>query len=366
MSNRKEKIILHGAFQNENFGDTLLLSIFSKKVKELDAGLQILGSNVSSHAASFCGIEKASFFDKVNPRNPFIYCGGGYFGERKHKKNKWGVNLLLRHLWVGVLSAALKRKYAILATGFGSLSLLWYRLPAIYVVNKASRVCFRDAESVDFYNDYSGMREVDLVADAVLSLEKSELYDAVGVERSDLKEFSGDNQRRLVIHLPGTANDQFQRKMIASSANKVLQKFPALKVVAISDNSFNKEQDFFSWLNVKDVECKPFTGPKRLLEEIDESDYVITTKLHVGICAAVLEKRVLSFASHPKTKRFYDQIGRRELHREIHSVNSLQLERSLEMFLSDDVLPAKIPSKVKSMASETWEVLEEFIDNSKA
>jgi hypothetical protein len=38
-------------------------------------------------------------------------------------------------------------------------------------------------------------------------------------------------------------------------------------------------------------------------------DCVVTTKLHVGIVSTSYEKYIVSCPSHPKTSRFYNQVG---------------------------------------------------------
>ena len=88
------------------------------------------------------------------------------------------------------------------------------------------------------------------------------------------------------------------------------------KTILISDNRgsyyssprYNNVLERFNKKGI-DYEIIAYPGVDELIDLINKSTFVITTKLHVGITAAALNKRVFSIYKHPKTKRFHRQIG---------------------------------------------------------
>lgn len=356
-----QKIIVHGAFQNENFGDLLILKIFIDKILTVSPGSIVLGSNVGDQAVKETGIERASFFDIINPAIPVIFCGGGYFGERDKRVGVWAVNLIIRHLRIGLISRLVGRKYAVLATGFGPLSKAWYRSPTMFFLKKAALIRFRDVESLNYYSTYGGAN-AKLAADCVLSTTRSELYGFAGVSR----EANGTKtQKVLVIHIPGGLADKAERLKLAGYVSNIVkqEQFSGdLCIKLLSDNGLGKSPDFFSWFPGVKCEVYPYASLAEVVSILDSSDYIITTKLHVGICGAVLGKSVLSYAAHQKTKRFYTQIGRPELCVEMYK-NGVTVDdcSRIERLLTGDVSRVMIPEDVLSSAKETWDSLGEFL-----
>lgn len=88
------------------------------------------------------------------------------------------------------------------------------------------------------------------------------------------------------------------------------------KTILVSDNrgSYYSHPQYdivLERFNKKKInyEIIAYPGVENLIDLINKSTFVITTKLHVGITAAALNKRVFSIYKHPKTKRFHRQIG---------------------------------------------------------
>lgn len=121
--------------------------------------------------------------------------------------------------------------------------------------------------------------------------------------------------KRVLLHIDSEAPGNVR---VISKIIPVLKKFLKTNteyVVALSPDQYSRSQkealdQVARSINTNNIEIYPYDDPFKLCMIIQNSDLVITTKLHVGIIAAKLGRSVVSFSSYTeKIKRFYSQIG---------------------------------------------------------
>ncbi|PKR89658.1 hypothetical protein CXZ10_09870 [Pleomorphomonas diazotrophica] len=307
----KLRVRLHGAFEVENFGDILLAKIFANWVQE--AGGIPVGTSVPAYLQSELDLATSTKADVAG----VIMIGGGYLGEPPRSLvGRWFWGEKLRHRHLAVMRAAKQAglPYCITGVGFGPITNLLARREAVQLMSNATSVTFRDNESMDYASKY-GFGQGSLSADAALSLRDLPLSLQATQERDRIA--PKDGRRLVLVQLDRsllTREGQFLERQLSRQLAR-----DDLKVVGISDQRgtevsnghkvcFEKVQS-----KLRDAEFLPYDGVEKLIGRISAADLVITSKLHLGIVATALGKRVISFPTHSKTQRFYRQIGRENI-----------------------------------------------------
>jgi len=356
-------IILHGSFQGTNFGDTLFLKVFSDYLRKNHLFDEIYATNCSKYAARYCNVKRISKYKALRLNFPIIFCGGGYLGEPPCNKFKWHIRLWKRHLSFGIMVAILNIPYSVLGVGFGPLSFFWTRFPSIYFLKKAHFCALRDAESISILKKYSKECFCIQVADVILSSTADYLH-SIAKNQKVIQNFQNTT---FLLHVPGDDNDRKIRKVICDIILKLTASKKNINIVVASDYGINKNHDFFEWIpnNLSYVKKVEYKDPSSLLHELINADYILTTKLHVGICSAVLEKKVLSFPKHAKTARLYKQLSRTDVCFPMNELTKEKTERLLFNFINNDIQALKISSEIKVRANKNWELLDSFISQLK-
>lgn len=354
-------VILHGSFYGTNFGDTLLLRVFADQVRILSASKQVFATNVSQHAAHFCSVVPLSIMEAIKSGMPIVFCGGGYFGEPPRDQLKWRVQLWRKHLLLGVSAAWLNRTRAVLGVGVGPLSSWWVRKPVSYIFER-TRVCaVRDEESVEYCRQHFHPEVVYVpVADAVLGCTPEQLLGLAELSGTWIHRSDGHGRKRnLVVHLAGDSEDADARRSLACGIIASMRRHDDVRLVLLSDNSPGVEPDFFDWFKECDpdrITTAPFTEPSMVLRSLADCWGVVTTKLHVGICGAVLGKSLISTPRHPKTLRLYRQLGRDDVCMPLLDAAG-NPQPLLERTLSGASAPVQVPPAVVEQARQIWRLL---------
>lgn len=299
---RKQIISLHGSYFGNNYGDTLLVCLFAEWLKEICPDYVINLPLANEKKTKDLPDGKTGIFNLLRSRF-LVYCGGGYFGEQPKNTNKWARRNFVRHGIIGIIAIVFRIPYAIIGVEFGPISSKWFRRFCVYLAKKSHTIVVRNIESKR-YLEHWGVDNVLLSADAVLSL-------------SDIVAPLQSTTNNIIVHIPGINNSPSQYNELVKSIIQCIEERKELgRLLFINDSFSNIYQTksyklIFELLDAHKIPYSilPYTGYKHLIELINSNKYVITTKLHVGITAAALNKRPLSFWLHPKTKRLHEQIG---------------------------------------------------------
>ena len=297
-----KNILLCGAHQTNNFGDTLLAFLFAREI--LSAGHQL--------HVPFANPELRNQLARLGWKNTpppkrfdaLIYHGGGYFGEPSRKASKrWGRRMLKRYIFPNLKSILTGSPYAILGVGVGPLSYFPARWAVKKLASSATITSVRDEESKNFLRQYGVQQPVHVFPDAALSIginhsfnQKTSNSFLTGIHLSSIPTIDGSEQQFL---------EELQKTIACCH----------LDTISFMDH---EGMDAFQQRCIEIANrigpgsCEvrpPYTDMEEMLNFIDSLDLLITDKLHVGICAVALGKRVISIPKHQKTQRFYRQLG---------------------------------------------------------
>lgn len=304
----KEKVVaLHGSYFGRNFGDTLILWIIKTWIEEANQDFKVVLPFVNSKLEAFEILEKENGKEKLEDADALIFGPGGYFGEPPWgflRKLRWTFRNYKRHLkWNRILYKN-KIPYAIIGVGVGPLSFGFMRRKVVKLFKNAAIISVRDKYSKQYLIDWGiETSKIQVVSDVALTLSpkkdvntKVSTRETVGIHLNNLSKYTVDKQEAIIDFVIDLDNshDLF---LIEDVRNQV---------------DFNKEGNVGYILKSKGLTPKvlKYERPSKLIENLSSFNYLITSKLHVGIVGYATGIPVLSIPFHSKTIRFYEQIKR--------------------------------------------------------
>ena len=314
---KKPQIALHGAVYGENFGDVLISQILADHVRKATGADVFFPFGRKAFAA--VSKEQTGRIWKLAFAKTAIMGPGGYFGERRHDQAAWNNRFQFYHGNFFRLVKLLRRPLILHGVGVGPLSDPISRALARRIFDYSGLINVRDQKSKDYVLDLGiSEHKVNIYPDVALTL----MPENVTSTKLTFETCTRDTSSKKVIglHLPlpeAFSADVFEnivyqvRDMISSHLDfrfVILRDGPRQiihpDIVTVIQGS-NRSED------------KPYSNPKGLLHDIAHCNAVVTTKLHVGICAAALGVAPISLYSHPKVQRFFQDIGRDEFCQDI-------------------------------------------------
>jgi hypothetical protein len=293
------KVAVHGSYFANNFGDTLLVKLMCDWVaRRVGTGNVFLA--VPGHPA-----EQDSIGYPVIPLGErhrithLVYTGGGHFGEPRQsfwENYRWQRRNRKRHLdWLKSFRNARK---AVFGVGVGPISNPFYRHAVRQLFKEAEVVFVRDEESLEFSRKYRFNREqLRLGTDLAMSIGP--------VEKKP--------ERLFALHVAGLPRDEIIAIIDALTVKGLIK--PDSPVDIIFDGKMSEaavklyENSAGSRVGRDRLQFIEYTGIDGLIERISNTDLVLTNKLHVGVVATALGRKVISLPAHQKTSRFYRQLG---------------------------------------------------------
>lgn len=349
-----KRISLHGSYYFNNYGDILLVNIFYKWIKETfpDAEINLPlvdKKKIIDLPDSTTGIINFLHSDAL------VYCGGGYFGEQPRHKLYWSLRNFKRHAIIGLFAILFKIPYAIIGVEFGPISYKWFKIIVIFLAKHAKVLVVRNEESLKFLMD-NGVQNAVLSKDAVLSL----------VPKTN-DDYQNQTHDKLLIHVPcfylyPERIFQLLDAIIEGESHRNVD----FSLEFISDDTYEpyshpRCNDLIDYLKKKNVKFSfhKYIGCDDLINTIQGASYIFTTKLHVGITAAALNKRVFSLYAHPKTIRFHKQIGNGKFCYAIK--DTCNLSEPVLQFLNTEMFLLSDTSRKDALVNKT--LLQTFLIN---
>jgi len=295
MAERK-KVVVHGSYFADNYGDTLLVKIMCDKVAQL-IGRENVYLAVEGHAQEQARIGYPVASEAVQSQvSHIIYGGGGYLGERGRgfiDNLVWSARNYKRHLsWRGRYRRA---RTAVIGAGFGPLSNAVLRTKICRLVNEAEVVLLRDQESLNFMRDYGvDHPNSDTCVDLALSLP------IVECERTG-----------VAVHAENLSEEELGSVFRAIRSSFGVNAVDVIFDNAGGDTSENRRKyDVAAGkAGIEKLSYYPYVGVEETLLAVTKYALVITSKLHVGITTIAQGGRVISIPSHQKTIRLYRQLS---------------------------------------------------------
>lgn len=353
------KVLLNGYLHESNFGDILSAHMFYKKC---------LSKNFSSvdfldwkfyRIGSFCRKELDYFnHSKFLDSDIMILISGGCLSETYPNFINYLIKYI-RFVLPCLIYELLGKKVYILGVGGGKMIPKWYIRKVIKMLNKATYISVRNKETRDYLIKYDIKNTVEVTADTILTLNKEEL--PILDIKKELDSFC-ENKKKIFLHISenNKINKDINEKIIPGLI-KFLNKHKEFIIVCSYDNLRLHEQGIMlnDTLPVKSlinnqVFLYNYNNCMQMCSLLNEMDIIITHKLHVGVVGATLEKSVLSFAVHPKTKRFYKNIGEDERCINMKDVSSNLVYKQLEKYYDK---PIKIDNNIKERAKINLDII---------
>ncbi len=294
------KVHLHGSHFSNNFGDTLLAYLAAATVVETDNDVLFTRPNaeLETYARAHLGSRLAT-----DPKGAdcLVFHGGGYFGEPpKGSSFSWAMRFARRHASVALPYILTGKPFAIVGVGVGPVRSWLGRFLVRRLFNRASLVTVRDVESVAELRRLGVKRPLPMFPDMVFG------------SVSALGGTSPSERPYLVIHL---GSWPFPLEDLATAIATMCGNTDR-DVVLITDHENDHPKVRFcealaaklGTLNLQ-TRVHSHRDTAYLLGLLRHASAVVTDKLHVGIVASGYGVPVLSIPKHPKTPRFYAQIG---------------------------------------------------------
>jgi polysaccharide pyruvyl transferase WcaK-like protein len=304
---------LHGSAFGENFGDVLLLDIYRAKVE--GAGYRPVFPFSWPETLARLNADRGLF---CRPKR-VLFCGGGYFGEPSAEVKRWSRRFRIRH-YPAILSAqnfAREAPFAI-GIGYGPISDHSIKGKIVRMLSGAEVCLFRDEQSLDLFRKDGGSRDttISVTTDMVVSLSGSSYPVPDDFPKTDKKvvlfhlvdNFSNPSDFNALysaaLHYAKEQGNNIFALIIADGKGRAGSE-------TSQDRLAKKLEEDLRLIGVESAR-KRYISHWDLVGTIYNSDFVITTKLHVGIVGAVLGISVCSIPYHLKTTRFYSQIEEKE------------------------------------------------------
>jgi polysaccharide pyruvyl transferase WcaK-like protein len=299
------RVSVHGSYFGYNFGDTLLCKLFVDWIRECGEHQIVLPlaneRNVRLIGGDRRGLAAALGSDRA------IFCGGGSFSESPSRKRLWTLRVFTRHLWLGRLLRARRIPVAIMGVGVGPISNAHVRRSVVELFEYAQIAIVRDEESAAHLREWGLRRDVIVGSDAVLAADLRSVF--------QLGDRVTQGERRLVVHGSGNASlDELSavRSVCTWASGKQLDVILATDGVS-RRGAIQWPSAIAAEFPLLQAETFLYDGrPANLIRFLAGADGIVTTKLHVGIAGSILGVPVISAPVHPKTIRFYRQLGHTE------------------------------------------------------
>lgn len=329
-------IYIHGSFKSNNFGDYLLAQIAFNCVNEylheknLSNKVEILMDEINPSYKKYINVNCLSLEEAIKKCDLMFCAGGGYFGEPK-KDIKWSIRCLKYHVNPIIKLIKEGKSFCIIGVGAGNISYHFLKRKIKNIFNNSKYITVRDIESFKFLKKIGVLNTISVYPDWVMSDESSKI----------LNKFKDEVDNNLIlIHLPIIKNIE-KMNIVCKDLKKFLSDNNEIKYIICSDNISDdqyKSIDYiYDFLNSDRVEKFYYNDPYELIKILNKSKYIVTSKLHVGICGIKMKKKVIALFNHPKIHRFYNQIQQKDYIVDLNKLKNNQLYYFLSQIVNEDI-----------------------------
>ncbi|MGE9761908.1 polysaccharide pyruvyl transferase family protein [Pseudomonas sp. PDM20] len=306
-----KKIVLYGQSDHDNFGDSLIYLEYINLLKRIAPEIEPMIYGCSNIFSDRLVNENASFgiipLGAPLPSDVLahIFVPGGYFGcpdltDIMWQKN-WAKKNIISHAIRSSLSAPAPRLIHGVEFGPRLKPIVFGKIKSLLMSTNKKRIYSRNSGSSDYANKNLGVSPntlPDFILGCSIEPPKEALFE-------------------LGIHATGKVfgNNIFAKNFRKCLLQSILKR-DLNKVCIFSDQKIKPEHTpaIFATTELLEahginVQTRNYEGISETLKTISECKTVITTKLHVGVCAIVYKNKSICFSSHPKLYRFYKDNG---------------------------------------------------------
>lgn len=311
-------ILIHGAINASNFGDCIFADMFFTTLRNALPNDNIwfydmppygIGTYLRKHL-NYDYIMSADDYDMVDV---LIFISGGYFGENT-KSLRDSIKRYNRYVKLGL--KYIKKNVPILVLGLevGPINFNFLKNAVGRILNYASVLTVRNKESLEYcYNVISANNAI-LTFDTALQIGRTKIFDSF----SNINTILEDEKKAIFLHIPynGLSDKRYIRNILDPVCD-FCEKHKEYYIIYGMDNEeahgMNNIMEYI--IKNKSILTKHYcyTDYWELCILLSKVDFIVTTKLHVGIVGASYGKAIISTPKHSyKTERFYREIGHLE------------------------------------------------------
>lgn len=288
-----------------------------------------------------------------------VYISGGYFGERTNTL-KESIIRFIRYIPIGLWFAIRKKDIMIIGVGGAPISNKILRKSITYIMNKSRLIIVRDEVTQKYFKEAGVKKNILTTIDTALSITEDmipKLDEKIETKINDMK-----CKKNIFLHLSGNNKiDNLMLEKIIPSLNNFLREHKEYSVIIGQDNigKNNADNNLIDKIITEKKYYYEYDNPWQLYALLKKIDFIITTKLHVGIIGCNLEKSVLSFPLHPeKTKRFYKQINGIERCIPLKEVDKIKVLELLNKYHDE---PIVLDDKIRRLACKNLDLMEKEV-----
>ncbi|MGN0594738.1 MAG: polysaccharide pyruvyl transferase family protein [Hominimerdicola sp.] len=366
------KIIIHGSTVGSNFGDCLFAELFYKECKKNNKGQTLFYENklpvknevvaLSEHFKKAMNYTDKCTFKDVRSCDGMIFMAGGYFGETTTSL-KEALLRYYKHVKLGLYAIWFKKPLAIIGVGAGPISHKFLVKGIKKVFNHASVISVRNDESKEFLEKIGVNKKIYVTADAAQIVSKENAQPLDEKTRKEIEKNCG-TEKILILHCSlSAAQIKIMEEKIIPGLNKFLDNHKDFGVVLTVDqySAGRKTEldEIAKKLNTDKTYVYQYENPQKMINLINYADFVITSKLHVGIVSCSLSKPVASFPfNSKKIERYYKQIGESDRCRPIKNVSADEAGEVIERFYDK---PVVLSQEILDAAKLNYDLMNKFI-----
>lgn len=371
-----DRLVLHGSFMSQNYGDVLLMLIYERWVRENARTGSVVVASAGTYSRKFLNPDTLTHGRAVFGARGLLYAGGGYFGEpqtTRLKERHWRLRFLKRHLWIGEWFKCRGTPVAIIGVGVGPLRNRLLRNRVVGLFDHATLVAVRDIESKAFLTDYGlSPEKVMVTADAALGMTRDAIPTQALIE-ADQVLTRLHTPRRIGVHLDRVGSDSAMWEQLVRAVRQYAREREDTGFVFFTDRLVDQTlvntsttNHWFGRLSQElqhrciTVQCG---SPWLLTALLGRIDGVITTKLHVGIVALWWGTQVISIPFHHKIPRFYRQIGHPQRCIQLGEPARHQLLEAMRTYFTESVPVLSLNDKVVQAAQRNRMLVHSFLDD---
>ena len=352
-----KKVLVHGAYKGDNFGDTLLLVMMINQLKKKN--VDIVLSNTCELTYERCkeltNVRLLKGITDIIACDCIIFGGGGYFGEQPKNKRIWYLNFIKNHLLIGYFFVLMRKPIAFIGVEFGELSNSFIRWLTCILLNHATIIGARNNGSLAWVKENAHFRNTVQTADMALNI--------CNFDRID-KDISASHE--VLIHPSFDPEVDLATSQMVKCLNEINWAECHIRLSLILDrNNDQSEKLINSWANALDGKISNiyrYENPIKLCNIIKSCSCIISNKLHTTIVASSFGRCVISVAKHPKNKRFFEDIGRPELHITHDTFDVQKFKELLNLHIVNKLEPIILCQSVRSRAVRNYELINEFLE----
>ena len=343
------KILLNGATGGTNFGDFLFAEAFQEEVGNLIGKDNVYWYESRYALSDF--FKQYLHYDKeynLSEIDALICISGGYFCGNDYTIK----NYIIRYLMYFQLCIQCIRKkipVAIIGVEVGIPHNFLMKKIQEYILRRSSVLVVRNEESLKNLEAY-GIKNAICTTDTAHAI----------VKNLELNEKIEKGHKKLFIHIdPSCINDQ---KKLINPINVFLMKHQEYEVYLGTDQKCKNDDELVDYLN--QIKCRykqlvQYDYPTKLCTVLNEMDFIITPKLHVGIVGATLSKSVVSFSIHTeKIERFYNQLNEKNRTLSMRNFDENKALAMLEEYHDKKIV---LDESILKLSYQNFEYIDKFI-----